>query len=368
MSRRRATLRFVAILLILVLGLASLSLLHPRVQYVLTAATYQLDLLWGRVPIEDAIAAGHYTDAEVALLRKVPAIKAHAREVGLADTGHYSTINPDWDLTVWNVSGCEELSFTPRTWWFPIVGTVPYLGYFDEVEAREQAALMEADGLDVYVRTAGAWSTLGWFEDPVLPGMLKWNEARLADTLHHELTHATVWIPGSVAFNESLANYVGHETGLDYLVQTYGADHPMVQAERDRRADRQTYLTLLRDVYEELDAVYADEAMTDAEKRTAKANILGSIPVRARRAPFRAPERWVAWFEKDPWNNARLVQFRVYNRSPAWFDEIRRQEGGDMGAFLARIETIAAGSSDPYRALAEAAGVDTDTLGDEPVR
>ncbi|MFK7930160.1 MAG: aminopeptidase [Myxococcota bacterium] len=368
MSRRRATLRFAIILVGLFVVVCGLLSLHPRVQYVIGAATVQLDLLWGRVPVEDAIAAGHYTPAQAERLRQIPAIKQHAKKIGLADTGHYTTINPDWDETIWNVSACEELSFTPRTWWFPIVGTVPYLGYFDEAEAREEAAGLEAEELDVYVRTAGAWSTLGWFEDPVLPKMMTWPETRLADTLHHELTHATVWIPGSVAFNESLANYVGREAGLAFIIEKYGEDHAIVQKEIAYRADRQVYMDLMRQVYEDLDAVYSDDALTDVQKRSKKQAILSGLSDRAAQAPFKDAARWQVWFEKDPWNNARLVQFRVYNRSPAWFDEIRRQEGGNIGAFLTRIEAIAAGSSDPYRALAEAAGVDPSTLGDEPVR
>jgi predicted aminopeptidase len=369
MSRRAAaTRRLLLIGLGLVLCLALASLLHPRVRYVAVAATYQLELLWGRVPVEEAIAAGHFTEEEVATLRRVPAIKAHARQLGLADTGHYSTINPHWDHTVWNVSACEELAFRPVRWWFPIVGRVPYLGFFDEEAARATADELRSAGHDVHVRTAGAWSTLGWFEDPLLPHMARWSEARLADTLHHELTHATVWIPGSVAFNESLANFVGRTAAMRYLETTWGPDSDEVAAERRRRADRQVYLDMMRAVYGELDAVYTDPSLSEADKRSRKAAILEGLPDRARAAGFSDPARWARWFEEQPWNNARLVQFRVYNRSPAWFEAVLEQEGGDLAAFLARIEALAAQADDPYRALAEAAGVDPATLEDDPVR
>ena len=355
--RRRASLRFALILIGLLVALVALSFLHPRVRYVAMATTYQLEVLWGRVPVEDAIAAGHFTDEEAARLRQVPAMKEHAKRMGLADTGHYSTVNPTWARTVWNVSACEPLSFTPRTWWFPIVGEVPYLGDFDEAQAREWAADMEAQGLDVHVRTAGAWSTLGWFEDPLLPPMATWTESRLSNTLHHELTHATVWIPGSVAFNESFAQFVGEEAGLAYLIERYGDDSEQVQEERDRRADRAVFMKTMRDTYQELDAIYTDPTLGDADKLAKKQAILAALPSRVRNAGFRDPERWVAWFEKDPWNNARLVQFRVYNRSPEWFEAILEQEDRDLSRFLRRIEAITAGKSDPYRAVAKAAGL-----------
>jgi predicted aminopeptidase len=339
------------------LALFGLATLHPGVRYVAEAAGWQLSLLWGRVPVEQAIEAGHFSPTEVARLRQVPGIKAYAQKLGLADTGHYSTIHPTWKQTVWNVSACQELAFEPRTWWFPIVGRVPYLGYFLESGAREQERALQAEGLDVYVRTAGAWSTLGWFEDPLLPAMASWDESRLANTLFHELTHATTWIPGSVAFNESLANFVGEEATIRYLGDRYGESSPQVAAERARRADRDVYLRLLTTVYRDLDAVYHDVDVPAEEKRRQKQNMLDGIPARARDAGFSDPARWESFLAAEPWNNARLVQFRVYNRSPAWFSTLLEAESGDLKAFLSRVTAVTRGAADPYRAIGQAAGV-----------
>ena len=354
MSRRKPLRRILFISIATLVAALLLSLLHPRVWYVVVAASYQVEVLVGRVPLERALADGLIEANHREKARMVPAIKAHAKSLGLADTGHYSTINPTWNRTVWNVSACEELSFTPQTWWFPIVGTVPYLGYFDEEEARSAAALYQADGLDTHVRTAGAWSTLGWFEDPLLPKMLEWDEARLSNTLFHELTHATVWIPGSVAFNESFANFVGEEAALDYLSQKYGEESPQVRGELARRADRQVYLHMMRSVYHELDDIYRDESLTPAVKRSRKAQILDGIPQRAMTEGFSAPEKWSQWFAQKPWNNAVLVQFRVYNQSPEWFAAIRN-DTGDLAAFIQRIRKITAGAPDPFAAVQAAA-------------
>lgn len=350
MSRRQMILRIAGALVAVLVLLAAASLLHPRVQYVLTAASFQLEVLYGRVPVERAIAEGLLTDEEAATARLVPAIKAHAKSLGLADSGQYSAVNPSWNRTVWNVSACEPLAFEPRTWWFPIVGTVPYLGYFDEAEARAAGAAMEAEGLDVHVRTAGAWSTLGWFDDPLLPSMLSWTESQLANTLFHELTHATVWIPGSVAFNESFANFVGEEAALDYLTDKYGEDSEAVRKELARRADRAVYLSMMHEVYTELDAVYTDEDLPDEVKLEEKARILANLPDRAREAGFSDPERWASWLEDKRWNNATLVQHKVYNRSPQWFEAVRA-ESTDLADFLDRIATIAQRGPDPYTAL-----------------
>lgn len=353
MLRRRPIRWFIAVALAVIAVLA-LSALHPRVRYVATAATYQLELLWGRVPLERALADGRFTREQAARLRQVPDIRRFAREIGLHERGHYATINPTWNRTVYNVSACEALAFQPVRWWFPIVGTVPYLGYFDEASARHQADELRALGLDVHVRTAGAWSTLGWFKDPLLPSMADWDEARLANTLLHELTHATVWIPGSVAFNESLANFVGDEASLRYLNDRYGPESTEVARTLAQRADRQRYVAMMVEVYAELAELYESD-LPDDQKLSAKESVYGSLAARAENAGFAEPERWQRWFERDPWNNARIVQFKVYNRSPEWFATILDEEGGDLSRFLRRVQEIAREDRDPFKALERAA-------------
>lgn len=356
MTRRRILRTLAGTSLVLVV-LITASLLHPRVRYVLTAASYQLELLVGRVPLERALRDGEFTAEQRARLEQVPKIRAFAARQGLAESGHYSTINPTWSRTVYNVSACEPLAFSPRTWWFPIVGTVPYLGFFDEEIARAEASDLRASGLDVYVRTAGAWSTLGWFEDPLLPAMADWDEGRLANTLLHELTHATVWIPGSVAFNESLASFVGDVASRRYLEEVYGPDSEPVRAAAARRADSQRFQQLMHDTYQELEALYTSDR-SDHDKRQGKQTILGELPRRVRDAGFADPDRWVAWVEREPWNNARLVQYRVYNRSPEWFAIVLDEHGGDLPSFLHAIEALGRSADDPYAALATAAGAE----------
>jgi predicted aminopeptidase len=353
-SRRLAARLLVALLAVSVLTAAG-AWIHPRTRYVLVAASYQLELLWGRVPLETALARGAFSAEERERLGQVPRIRSFAREIGLAERGHYSTINPDWARTVHNVSACAPLRFEPVTWWFPIVGTVPYLGYFAADAAEAEATRLRARGLDVHVRPAGAWSTLGWFRDPLLPEMARWDEGRLANTLFHELTHATVWIPGSVAFNESLASFVGDVASLRYLEHHYGPDADIVARERARHADRQAFQRLMVDVYAELDAVYSSDA-PDSRKLSEKARILESLPDRVDAGTFSEPDRWRRWMAEEPWNNARLVQFRVYNRSPEWFAVLLDRHGGDLPTFLGAVEQIAGRGGDPYAALAEAVG------------
>lgn len=328
------------------------------ISYLTVQAAGQLDMLWGRIPVERAIASGRLDADQIEAIERVPPILEFGERIGLNAGDRYRTINPDFDRTIWNLSACDPLAFEPVYWSFPIVGRLPYIGFFDEGDARRQVAELEARGLDVWLRTAGAYSTLGWFDDPLLPEMLTWREDRLANTLLHELTHATVWVAGSVQFNESFAGFVGDVAAQRYLEDRYGPASEQATAYRDRLHDRAVYRRLVHELYTELDAVYRDEALSDAAKLGRKRALFDALPQRFADSEMRRPERWAAWAEKQTWNNAALLQFRTYNRSREWFATLLDQEGGDLAAFMARVEALAGGADDPYAALAAAVGAE----------
>jgi predicted aminopeptidase len=330
------------------------------VGYLVRMGWFQAEQLLDRTPIEEAISQGHFTDAEVEKLRLVAPIKTFGLTIGLKNTENYDTVTPRWNRTIWNISACEPLSFRPKTWWFPIVGRLSYIGAFREQDARWRERQLASRGLDVYVRKAGAYSTLGWFRDPVLPKMLKWREYSLANTLLHELAHATVWVPGSVSFNESFAAFVGDEAARRYMIDKYGEDSEEVRKMRERIEDRGTYRALMHDVYRDLDEVYSSQIFTDGDKARRKASILSSLPQRARKAGFHESDKYVRVFGRGTWNNARFVQFRTYNNSRETFRVLLDAEQGDLLAFMHRVEEVTRGRKDPYDAVAEAAGIPRD--------
>jgi predicted aminopeptidase len=322
--------------------------------YLARQGWFQLELLWGRVPLAEVEAHRALTAKERERLADIPRVQAWAAAQGLAVHGHYETINPTWDRTIWNVSACDPVSFRVRRWWFPIVGRVPYLGYFREADADRRVARLESEGLDVYKRTAGAYSTLGWFEDPVLPQMLSWSEERLANTLIHELAHATLWIPGSVAFNESFASFVGDEGAARYLADTHGPDSAPAVEVRRRQRDRARFRALLYGLYQDLDSAFSDPALTSDQKLARKAALYASLPERIAASDLEDREHYRAWVAREPWNNARLAQFRTYNESPEQFAALFAACNSDFPCFFQRIDEATRGADDPYAALAEA--------------
>lgn len=343
------------VFLAVVAGVGLSALPSCGVRYVASSAVHQVDLLARAEPVAVSLASGHLSAGQEQRLALFAEVKAFGATIGLAATDNYSTYARTWDRRIWNVAACPPLSFTPRTWWFPIVGTVPYLGYFSDEEMNTARVRLEAAGDEVAVREVGAYSTLGWFRDPILPAMLTWDEPRIAGTVSHELAHATLWIPGSVDFNETFASVVGDAAGDLFLVRKYGADSPEVRAARDANLDWNEFQRVIGGLYADLDAVYRDPALTDEAKRLRKAELYDSFDDRVLAAPLRQKPRWLQMVRTQRWNNPRLSQFHTYNTGEAEFLTILAAEGGDIRAFIERIRTITRGARDPFAALREAA-------------
>jgi predicted aminopeptidase len=139
-----------------------------------------------------------------------------ARTQGLKTGGAYSSYADIKEKPIWVLLACKKNTFKLHYWNYPIVGKVPYKGYFDLDTAREVAKDFLADNYDVSIRTASAFSTLGWFDDPILPSMIKLNYLELTNTIFHELLHRNFWLPSAVAFNETLASVIAHEINVNF--------------------------------------------------------------------------------------------------------------------------------------------------------
>ncbi|MCB9761589.1 MAG: aminopeptidase [Alphaproteobacteria bacterium] len=329
-----------------------------RVGYLIKSGYFQAELLASRVPVDEVRATGKLTEKELSKLDLIADVKAWGANIGLSATDNYETIAQDWSRTIWNVSACNPVAFEPKRWWFPIVGSMPYLGYFREQDARRTEARLAGQGYDVYVRTAGAYSTLGWFKDPILPKMLTWSDFSLADTVLHELAHATLWVPGSVKFNESFANYVGEVAALRYLADRRGHHAPALVQAVNQQSDRKVYRDLLHQLYQDLDAVYTDASLSDAQKLAEKDRLFHQeLPRRVEEAPLAEKARYLKSVEKGPWNNARMVQFKTYNTNEEVFAAVLVEVDGDLLAFIDRVREITEGRKDPFRALREAMGI-----------
>jgi predicted aminopeptidase len=335
-----------------------MSLVIPgcSVGYVVRSAYFQAELLGARTDVERVRAAGSLSEAQVAKLDLIADVKAYGREIGLKSTDNYETIASGWDRTIWNLSACKPLSLKPRTWTFPIVGRVPYLGFFRKKDAEGWRSRLEADGYETYLRRAGAYSTLGWFRDPILMPMLKWGNHRLAETVLHELAHATLWIKGSVKFNESFANFFGNTAAMRYMSARHGSESDQVVKARMSAKESARWRGVLRGLYQDLDTLYADETLSSAAKLAQKQKLFDGLGDRILAADMSNPERFQRAAKRGPWNNARMMQYRTYNHNRDRFQTLLDQSDGDLLKFIDRIDAITRDADHPFKALEQATG------------
>lgn len=318
--------------------------------YVVKSGYFQAELMASRVPIERLVEDGRVSAGVEQRLRLIPEIKEAGRRMGLSSTDNYGTMAWGWHRDLNNLSACDPLSFTAKTWRFPIVGEVPYLGFFRAGDLARERAELEAQGYEVWTRGIGAYSTLGWFKDPLLPHMMQWGEADLAETVFHELSHATLWIPGSVSFNESFASFLGEEAAHRYLIERYGPDHPITRERLQLDEDWRVWSRILHGLYGDLDALYRSDRPPE-EKRAQKAVLFASLPDRVRGSPIRLQDRFIGMAERGEWNNARMIQYRAYNTDHAAFQRVLDEAGGDLPAFVALIREKTRRAKDPYAAI-----------------
>jgi predicted aminopeptidase len=339
--------------LVLLVATLGISVVIPGcgMGYVVRSAYFQAELLGSRDPVEKVRKKGTLSQSQLTKLDLIADVKAYGREIGLESTDNYETIASEWDRTIWNLSACKPLSLRPRTWSFPIVGKVPYLGFFRRSDADGWRDRLHDDGYETYLRTAGAYSTLGWFKDPILMPMLKWDNHRLAETVLHELAHATLWIKGSVKFNESFANFFGDAAAMQYMTARHGPESPQILKARSEAEDFARWREVLRALYQDLDALYKDESLADDIKLQRKQALFDALPERVAAVQMNDPARFERAAKRGPWNNARMMQYRTYNHNRDRFQTLLERSDGDLLKFIEAVNTITADAKDPFQAL-----------------
>jgi predicted aminopeptidase len=263
----------------------------------------------------------------------------------------YSRVRSDTLVLVLSAAYRDRLE--PYTWWFPIVGRVPYKGYFDRGEAREAERSLEQRGFDTVLRPASAFSTLGWFNDPLLSTTLELDSAGLANTVIHELTHNTFYAPGQAVFNESFANFVGAH-GATWFFRVRGDSTLVRESEEDWEREKR-YGRFLQAVYDALDSAYAAHPKSELARLAARDSVYARAQVLF--ADSVAP--YLPGFQPGTpihlrLNNATLLARRVYRTGLDLFDDVLAREGGDLRKAVGEIIRLAKDKpADPYAAVRE---------------
>lgn len=313
--------------------------------YVLRAGYEEAKILWRRQPIEQMLQRGDLDPSTREKLELVLAVRTFARDTLHLRVGDsYGTLaQVDADQVVHVVSAAYQLRLQPYTWWFPIVGRVPYKGYFSQSDAQDEAACLERDGYDTYVRPSVAFSTLGWFADPLLSNLLRYDRATLANVIIHELLHNTAYIGGHADFDESFANFVGCRGAMLFFA---GRDDRVAleQATTDW-GDALVFSDFLVDFTTQLRAAYGNGA-TLADREAL---------FRAAQAEFRAlPLRTRTYqeFGTRPLNNAVILHELMYADRLQLFEDLLRQHGSDLARLIQVVlDAVRKRAGDPFAAV-----------------
>lgn len=318
--------------LLLVSGCASLD-------YYAHLARGQYALLAAREPIAALVAAPGTDETLRARLKLAQDARRYASaELALPDNGSYTAyadLGRPWVIR--NLFAAPEFSLEPVEQCFPIAGCVAYRGYYDNTRAEAEAARLRLLGHETFIGDVPAYSTLGWFDDPLLSTMLRWDDAQLVGTIFHELAHQQVYLPGDTAFNESFASYVEREGLRRWQVARGWPQAGGVHSLREEQ-----FIALMLALRERLQAIY-DRDVADDGKRAAK-----RAAIEAMRADYRRlrDEVWQGYAGYDDFalgeiNNARLLPFSLYHALVPQFARLHAEAGGDWPAFYQRVQALA---------------------------
>jgi predicted aminopeptidase len=332
--------------------IAVLLVVSADARYIARAGLEEARILWRRRPIAKLAADPTVPAALRQRFKLVLAARAFAADSLKLAAGEtyttYADVGRDTLLLVLSAARRDRL--TEYTWTYPIVGVVPYKGFFKTQMARDAAAELEQRGYDVYLRPAGAFSTLGYFSDPLLSTALDRDTMELVATVIHELAHNTLYVKSQTPFNESFASFVGYR-GAQAFFRSRG-DTLDARRAAQRWTDERTLDVFWAELARRLDSAYSDTMPAAvANSRTvlfkwARAQLLGTVGQSLVTYDWRG-------FTNAPLNNAVVIAQRIYRQNLNLFDDLYIQNNANLPETIRAIQVrvLTESAADPYQAL-----------------
>jgi predicted aminopeptidase len=321
--------------------------------YLMRAAYEGGRILWHRQPINRVLTRRGLAPDVKSRLETVLAVRKFAADrLGLNVGGAYQTVSQvDSKAIVWVVMAAPRDSLEPYEWWFPIVGDVPYRGYFKQEAAEAEAAKLEADGYDTYVRSAVAFSSLGFFNDPLLSNLLGLDRVELAGVIIHELFHRTYFLASDVMFDESAATWVGSRGAVDFFTETEGGNSKAaIEAREAYESDLRFAAFLLHEQARLLRLYQSGLPRDEILKRRGQLFIQINADYARLKPTLSGLDRF--GLDREPLNNAVLINYLLYFHDLDNFAALQRMHQEDTRATIqAIIELAKSEPGDPFHAI-----------------
>jgi predicted aminopeptidase len=331
-------------------------------RYLARAGIEEARILLKRRPIDQLVADSSLAPELRERLQLVRAARAFAADsLRLAVGETYTTyVDVGRDTLLLVLSGAWRDRLRPYTWTYPIVGVVPYKGFFSAGLARAAQAELEREHYDTYLRPAGAFSTLGYFSDPLFSTAMQTDTMEIVATVIHELTHNTLYVKSQTPFNESFASFVGYR-GAEAFFRARGDTVDALRAAA-RWGDERTLDVFWAELARRLDSAYA-EATTSAAVDAARTSLFGWARDQLTGPVGQSLETYDwRWFARAPLNNAVVIAQRIYRQNLNLFDEVYAATGGNVAETIraVQVRVFTQSDGDPYRALYSRAGASQD--------
>lgn len=324
----------------LAIAIASVILFNiDLLKYGIMQGSGQLNVVFNARPVQEVMADENFPDSLKLKIELMQEIREFAIDsLGLKDTENYTSIFDQKGKDIlWNLSACEPYELKSVQWSFPFLGKFSYKGFFDLDKAKEERKELSDKGYDTRIRPVSAWSTLGWFKDPILSNQLSRSDGSLAEMVIHELTHATIFIKDSLSFNENLASFIGEKGAIKFLEYRYGTESVYLDNYNNSENDYIMYTNHMLSGTKHLDSLYQSfgDSMSDSEKSSKKTEMIQHIINTVDTISFYNPKRFRGIYSKGLPNNCYFLAFsRYFSKIDQLELELENKFGGDLRAFI----------------------------------
>jgi len=333
-----------ALRLILNIVLAALMLFclifHELVIYGISQGKGQLNIIINAEPIEEIIGNPEFPDSLKQKLILITEIKQFAIDsLGINPSDNYTTVFDQHNKAIlWTISAAEPYNLKAKEWTFPFLGSVSYKGFFNKKALREEYLELVSENMDIDIYSPSGWSTLGWFKDPILSGMLKKDEGALANLIIHELTHGTLYVKNDVTFNENLANFIGDKGAELFLIHRFGKESKEYIDYIEDKEDESIYNNYILSCITKLDTLYKSFKANDTEefKRKRKKDMIAEIVLGVNKLKlYKKKQLFKYSLQAFKEGNAFFMSFERYDSEYKVFEtEFKRYYNSDLKMYL----------------------------------
>lgn len=317
---------------------------HYRlVGYGISQLRGQLSIILDSRKVEECLSDPGFPDSLRTKLLEVQRIRRYAVDsLGLYDSRNYTTFyDQKGKPSLWVLTACAPYELKAYEWEFPLLGKVPYKGFFDYDNGLPEEHELSALGYDTEYSPVGGWSTLGFFPDPILSNMLRRSTGSLAELIIHELTHATVYLPGSTDYNENFATFVGEEGARKYLTATYGDTSSQLKDYIQKQQDEALFGAYMLQSANRLESMYCEmKNLKIAEKKERKEAMIQNIILNINTIALHRPERYAYLQKKENLpDNCFFMGYRRYRKHQGNFRKQMVAAGGNLKVWLRQVKS-----------------------------